>query len=254
MEGPAFSPDGSRLAVTTQEGPAVHVWDLRAIRRRLAAMQLDWEAPADPAIDPAAAAAPPHPWTAVVDLGGLGDIMPTLRQLNTLEVAGKTGESIDLLRQAVGRVPNLAENRNTLASLLVTASGLLRNPREAVEHARRAVELMPGEWRYLETYGIALYRTGRFAEAVAVLGKSLDTGWGEDDGFDLFFLAMAHHRLAHREEARACFDRAVRWVAAQKLLPSKYANELLRAEAEAVLAGPTGELPADVFAPAQSGK
>jgi WD40 repeat protein len=41
-----FSPDWARLVVTTQEGPAVHVWNLRAIRRRLAAMGLDWDAPA----------------------------------------------------------------------------------------------------------------------------------------------------------------------------------------------------------------
>ena len=30
-----FSPDGSRLVVTTNDGPAVHVWDLRAIGRQL---------------------------------------------------------------------------------------------------------------------------------------------------------------------------------------------------------------------------
>ena len=40
-----FSPDGSRLVVTTNEPPCAHVWDLRAIRRRLAGMGLDWDAP-----------------------------------------------------------------------------------------------------------------------------------------------------------------------------------------------------------------
>jgi WD40 repeat protein len=56
-----FSPDGSRLAVSTREGPAVHVWDLRAIRRRLADLGLDWDAPAYPEADPAAPDAPPLP-------------------------------------------------------------------------------------------------------------------------------------------------------------------------------------------------
>jgi WD40 repeat protein len=37
-----FAPDGTRLAVAT-EGPAVQVWDLSAIRRRLASMRLDWD-------------------------------------------------------------------------------------------------------------------------------------------------------------------------------------------------------------------
>src|SRR5262249_47536019 len=48
---PAFSRDGSRLLVTTNDGPAVHVWDLRAIRKQLAAMGLDWDAPAYSADD-----------------------------------------------------------------------------------------------------------------------------------------------------------------------------------------------------------
>ena len=48
---PTFSPDGSRLVVITNDGPAVHVWDLRAIRKHLAGMGLDWDAPADSADD-----------------------------------------------------------------------------------------------------------------------------------------------------------------------------------------------------------
>jgi hypothetical protein len=64
---------------------------------------------------------------------------------------------------------------------------------------------------------------------------------------------MAHHRLGHATQARACFDRAVRWLSERKNLPAPYVTELtrFRAEAEAVLAlaGPSAELPADVFAP-----
>ena len=47
-----FSPDGSRLVVTTNEPPCVHVWDLRAIRRRLGEMGLDWDQPPYPALPP----------------------------------------------------------------------------------------------------------------------------------------------------------------------------------------------------------
>jgi len=39
--------DGSRLVVTTPDGPAVHVWDLRAIGRQLKAMSLAWDLPED---------------------------------------------------------------------------------------------------------------------------------------------------------------------------------------------------------------
>ena len=51
-EGAAFGPDGSQLVVVTNDGPAVHVWDLRAIRKHLVAMGLDWHAPPYPEADP----------------------------------------------------------------------------------------------------------------------------------------------------------------------------------------------------------
>ncbi len=71
-----FSPDGSRLVVSTQDGPAVHVWDLRAIRRRLANLGLDWDAPAYSEEDPADSAAPPLP-PLQIDYGPLaGHIKP----------------------------------------------------------------------------------------------------------------------------------------------------------------------------------
>jgi eukaryotic-like serine/threonine-protein kinase len=69
-EWATFSPDGSRLVVTTQEGPAVHVWDLRAIRRYLSSKGLDWDAPALPDDDAARPNLPPLP-PLVVDYGPL---------------------------------------------------------------------------------------------------------------------------------------------------------------------------------------
>jgi serine/threonine protein kinase/WD40 repeat protein len=248
----AFSPDGSLLAVINDEGPAVHVWDLRAIRRKLADMHLDWEAPAYPENTPAAEAEPPRPLRALVEMGALGgDVRQLLQRAQDLRVAGRNDETIDVLRRAVGQCPDLPQARNDLAWLLATEPAPLRNPSEAVEHAQRAVELVPDESAVFNTYGVALYSTGRFAEAVSILEKSLELRAGQGDAFDLFFLAMAHHRLAHRDQARDCFDRAVRWMDAQKNLGTRRVKDLsrFRAEAQAVLAGPAaGELPAEVFA------
>ncbi len=90
------------------------------------------------------------------------------------------------------RDPNRLNNQ---AWSLATGSLAQRDPERAVALARQAVALAPDQSIYLNTLGVALYRAGRYAEAVDVLERSLAAGRGEFDAFDLFFLAMAHHQL-----------------------------------------------------------
>jgi WD40 repeat protein len=52
-----FSSDGT-LLVTSGDGPAMHVWDLRLIRRHLAQMNLDWDLPPLPPSSPLSAGHP----------------------------------------------------------------------------------------------------------------------------------------------------------------------------------------------------
>ena len=155
--------------------------------------------------------------------------------------------------KAMALLPKDPMALNNRAWTLATGPIDQRDPERAVELARRAVELAPGQQLSLNTLGVALYRAGQYTDAVSILERSLTAGKGEFDAFDLFFLAMAHHRLGHADQARACFDRAVRWLGNQQGLSEQYVRELaaFRAEAEAVLAlaGPGAELPADLFAP-----
>ena len=151
--------------------------------------------------------------------------------------------------ETVRAMPNLPTAINNRAWELATGAEAQRDPVSAARLAAFAVALAPDESISLNTLGVALYRAGKFSEAIEALDKSLAAGNGQYDGFDLFFLAMAHHRLGHREEARRSFDRALRWLQAQKNLAGQHAQELasFRAEAEKVLAGPAGEMPDDVF-------
>ena len=41
----SFSPDGTQLVITGGDNQPLHVWDLRAIRKQLAKMGLDWALP-----------------------------------------------------------------------------------------------------------------------------------------------------------------------------------------------------------------
>jgi tetratricopeptide (TPR) repeat protein len=97
--------------------------------------------------------------------------------------------------------------------------------------------------------GAALYRAGRFADAIRQLDEGIRLKGGVSPPHHHAFLALAHHRLGHRDEARRWLDRL------REQQPStdstQFWNELeirlLRSEAEAViLYDPV--FPADPFA------
>jgi tetratricopeptide (TPR) repeat protein len=129
---------------------------------------------------------------------------------------------------------------NSLAWLLATCpDARLRDPKRAVELARRAVQLAPNDGHNWGTLGTAHYRAGAWKEAVVALDKSLELkpGW---DAHAWLFLAMAHRKLGHDGEAHKAFDRAIEWLERNQELLAKdkaQAEELrrFRSEAEAVL-------------------
>ncbi len=145
---------------------------------------------------------------------------------------------------------------NNLAWRLATGPAALRDPEQALVLARKAVALTPGTAIYLNTLGVAQYRAGQCAEAIATLEKSLAASKGKSDGFDLFFLAMARHKLGQIDRARADLNRARRWLREHPNSAGPGWSEelnMFQAEAEALLNAALPPLPADVFAPDQPG-
>src|SRR5262249_26376979 len=76
----AFSPDGTRLAAGRDH--IVHLWDLRQIRAKLAALHLDWASPPYPAPDAQPSLGP------VMVVGPTDDAPP-------MEATGRTPEKTD---------------------------------------------------------------------------------------------------------------------------------------------------------------
>ncbi len=148
-------------------------------------------------------------------------------------------------------LPSNPDALNERAWVEATGPFIQRDPERAVLLARRAVALAHSSPLILNTLGVALYRAGRYTEAIEALNRSCAAGSSGIPPYDLLFLAMAHHQEGRHQEAHRLYDQAVRWLAAQKSLPELQAKELtaFRAEAEAVLAGSFDDLPADIFAP-----
>jgi tetratricopeptide (TPR) repeat protein/serine/threonine protein kinase len=143
--------------------------------------------------------------------------------------------------QAILKIrPRDASVLNAIAWELATSpQPALRDPKEAVKLANRAVELAKNEANYWNTLGAAQYRAGEWKAAVAALDKAMELRQAEDAG-DRLLLAMAHQKLGNAEQARKAFDQAVDWLQMNKeslAMNKALAEELarFRNEAEEVL-------------------
>jgi tetratricopeptide (TPR) repeat protein len=160
----------------------------------------------------------------------------------TLARQGKWAEAIAHMQEAIRLKPNNAAARATLARELAKCpDSNLRNPQQAVEHARKAVELMPSDAGSWNALGVVHYRNGEWNAAIEALTKSIELAKGENAALNLFFLAMAHERLGDKKQTRAWYNQAVAWMDQYK--PKDEELLRLRAEAAALLGVPEGPPP-----------
>jgi tetratricopeptide (TPR) repeat protein len=109
---------------------------------------------------------------------------------------------------------------------------------EAARLLQRSVARYPADHAIRNTYGVFLYRAGRFEEAVRELDESVRLGGGS--AHDWLFLAMAHQRLGRPEEADKAMALAAGWLAKNPESGMRWTDRLelqrFRREAEQVLA------------------
>jgi serine/threonine protein kinase/Flp pilus assembly protein TadD len=143
---------------------------------------------------------------------------------------GQFDEAIGAYQKAIQLKPDLAPCLNNLASLLADSPDLcLRDPAQAVELAKKAVELAPYNSAPWSILGVARYRTGEWQGAIEAFEKSNQIA-GRRGGF---FLAMAYWQLGNTEKAGQCFYQAVEGMDENK--PKDEDSRRNRAEAAALL-------------------
>ncbi len=252
LEGchPAFSPDGTLIALQTEKGPIRLVrLDNRQELVRLEtpglerAMALCFSPDGTRLVARSADSPLVHTW----DLRRIRDGLKAL-DLDwdaPLYPAEPIVRPLPLRLDVVGAEKLFAENnvlrqateRNEQAWIMLAGPPELRNPVKALELAREAVRLAPKGTQFLTALGVAQYRTRAYREAITTLEMSLVVRKGQLAAFDLCFLAMSHAQLGDTLRARDCLDRAIRWIDQQKDLTAQRQEELqqFRDETEAEL-------------------
>jgi serine/threonine protein kinase/tetratricopeptide (TPR) repeat protein len=153
-------------------------------------------------------------------------------------------EISDLYEEALKMLPNEASLNNEAAWFLATCPvAKFRDPARAVRLAEKALDrkepnqvVKAGDiWN---TLGVARYRAGQWEAAVQGLEQSRKLRDG-GDAVDWLFLAMAHQKLGHTDQAGKCYAEAIRWLKnnRQVLANPAQAEEFgrFRREAEEVL-------------------
>ena len=97
----------------------------------------------------------------------------------------------------------------------------------------------------LNTLGGLLYRAGRFEDAVKRLEQAIASRDKVGIVHDFLFLAMAHQRLGHGDEARKWLEKSGRAVeqAEGESWDQRLEMDLLKREAEALLKPPPAGVP-----------
>jgi tetratricopeptide (TPR) repeat protein len=105
----------------------------------------------------------------------------------------------------------LAQCHGDLADLLTTGPAKhYWNAVQALQLARRAIELQPDKHSYWNTLGTAHYRAGDWNASVRVLEMSAFT---HGDCQNWFFLAMANWQQRRKDKGRDWYQRAREWMA-----------------------------------------
>jgi protein O-mannosyl-transferase len=127
-------------------------------------------------------------------------------------LAGRLPDAAGQFQRTLQINPNYFDACNNLAWILATSPrGEMLNPEQAVELAKKALELNPAFTEAYNTLGVAYYRSGNWQSAIEWLDRSQEAAHGAN-AVDWLFLAMARERSGDHNESRKCYARAIKLI------------------------------------------
>ena len=184
----APTPDGTRILSGSADG-TVRVWESRLVHDADAALLVG---------------------RLRATLRFSADVMNRVRADSTLDPNVRT--TALAVTEARGDDPS-ALNQESWRT--VKASGLVQGAYEvALRRALLANEAAPWNLPFIQTLGAAYYRLNRYEDCLRTMAQAAGlryppgaNGRSEPGPYEIVFSAMAHHRLGHRDDARAALDR-----------------------------------------------
>jgi tetratricopeptide (TPR) repeat protein len=117
-------------------------------------------------------------------------------------------DGLNEMETALASEPDQPDIQNAIAWFYLNGPIDARDFARALAHALRAVRLNPERSYYHNTLGVCLARLGRYREAIPELEASLNRARATESLYDLYTLALCHHRLNETTRAKAIYGRA----------------------------------------------
>jgi tetratricopeptide (TPR) repeat protein len=135
-----------------------------------------------------------------------GNESPMVRLwLGNLELRkGNKAAAIEHFQKVIGVEPDNAQALNNLAYLLSERGD---QGEQALQYARRAVELAPDEATYYDTLGWILYQKGLYTPAIQYLERAAAGRWSV---LMKYHLSMAYAKAGDTRRGRATLDAALK--------------------------------------------
>jgi eukaryotic-like serine/threonine-protein kinase len=162
-----------------------------------------------------------------------GNVVLLYKLAGVFERQHRLAEAIMVWKQIVQLNPQHVQARARLAWNLATSADMkLRDPHEALVHAKEVAELQPGNANHWSNWGVALLRSRDARAALEKLEKAEQMSPGGDSAH-AFFRAMAYWQVGEKDKARETYEKAVRWM--DRNQPDNEELRRFRDEAEELL-------------------
>jgi tetratricopeptide (TPR) repeat protein len=149
---------------------------------------------------------------AAAEFGAAAELRPDDSYLSRCQaVTHLAAGDVDAYRQVCATMlERFAQSQDPETAGNVLLVCVLRD--DALSDMDRLLPLTPVPFGYWRDWarGAALYRAGRYEESIQCFETSANRY--RPRALDWSFLAMAHHRLGHAEDARRCLAEARRWI------------------------------------------